>query len=135
MRLLALAGDRAGALALGQSGMKQSPSLPLALTLADLQLAASAPASARGTLGVFTLLRSWRRADLPLMITAAGQLAKAGDPAGACRLIQRLLAESSTPSAFREPALREGVGFARAARDTALSLRWQTELDALRTAR
>jgi uncharacterized protein (TIGR03790 family) len=130
MRLLAAAGDQAGALALGQSGMRTAPGLPLALSLAGLQLDAHDNPAARRTLGVFALLRDWRKSDLPLVLAAAGQFAKADAPAEACRLIQRLLADSATPAAFREPALREGVEFARAAHDSTLVVRWQTELDA-----
>jgi uncharacterized protein (TIGR03790 family) len=128
MRLLAAAGDGPGAIAIGQSGMRQNPSLALALTLADLQLAASDMPAARRTLGVFSALPRWREADRPLALTAAQSLARAGDPAAACRLLTRLLAEPSLPAGFRRPALAQGVELARAARDFSLASKWQAEL-------
>ncbi|MEY4488940.1 MAG: hypothetical protein RIQ79_1448, partial [Verrucomicrobiota bacterium] len=68
MRLLSAAGDIKGALALGSAGMKQTPSLPLALTQAELLLAASDAPEARRTLGVFARLPSWREVDRPLIL-------------------------------------------------------------------
>lgn len=132
MRLLAAAGDTAAALALGQTGMRNQPGLPLALTLADLQLAANDAPAARRTLGVFALLPTWRDADLPLVLAAAQLLARADDNPGAVKLLERLLsAPAAAPAAFRVPVLRAALPLARAARDSALAARWQGELTAL----
>jgi uncharacterized protein (TIGR03790 family) len=131
MRLLAAAGDQAGALGLGQSGMMRNPSLPLALTLADLQLASSDAPAARRTLGVFAALPKWRDSDRPLMLAAAQTLGRAADAPAACRLLQRLLADASLPAEFRIPALRQAIELARTARDPSLVSKWQGELTAL----
>lgn len=130
MRLLEAAGDRASALSLGQSGMRQSPSLPLALSLADLQLAASDAPAARRTLGVFGMLPKWREVDRPLVLAAARLFARADDAPAGCRLLERLFDDASLTPAFRLPALRPAVELARAARETKLAVRWQAELDA-----
>jgi hypothetical protein len=127
LRLLEGTGDRAGAIALGLSGMRQNPSLPLALTLADLQLAAADAPGARRTLGVFAGLPKWREVDRPLVLAAAQSLGRAQDAPAACRLLQRLLADASLPVAFRRPALRQAIELAIAAREPSLVSKWKSE--------
>ena len=65
MRLLTAAGRGPEAIALGVAGQAQNPSLPLALTLAGLQLSAGDNAGSLRTLGVFTALRRIRPVDRP----------------------------------------------------------------------
>lgn len=131
MRLLAASGDVPGAIAAGKAGMKDKPGLPLALTLADLQLGAGDAGSARRTLGVFGLLPQWREADRPLVLAAAHLLVRAADSPAALKLLQRLLDDRSLPAAFRTAALRDAVEMARTARDFTTLSRWQSELNAL----
>ncbi len=128
MRLLESAGDGPGAIALGMSGMRQNPSLPLALTLADLQLAAADASAARRTLGVFAILTKWREGDRPLILAGAQSLARAGNASDACKLFERLFADPSLPASFRLPALAQAVEAARTARDFSLASKWQAEL-------
>lgn len=127
LRLLEGTGDRAGAIALGLTGMRQNPSLPLALTLADLQLAAADASGARRTLGVFAGLPKWREIDRPLVLSAAQSLGRAQDAPAACRLLQRLLADASLPLAFRRPALHHAIELAITAREPSLVSKWKSE--------
>ncbi|MBC8010900.1 MAG: TIGR03790 family protein, partial [Burkholderiales bacterium] len=71
MRLLVAAGRGPEAISLGLAGLAQNPTLPLALTLAGLQLSAGDNAGSLRTLGVFTALRKIRPADRPLALVAA----------------------------------------------------------------
>ncbi|MEY4488251.1 MAG: hypothetical protein RIQ79_759, partial [Verrucomicrobiota bacterium] len=103
----------------------------LALTQAELLLAASDAPEARRTLGVFARLPSWREVDRPLILEAARLLTSASDAASGCVLLRRLLDEDSLTVAFRKPALIQAVETARASRDFQLSARWQDQLDAL----
>jgi uncharacterized protein (TIGR03790 family) len=131
MRLRAAAGDLKSALALGRAGMKKNPTLPLALTQAELLLNASDAPGAIRTLGVFTLLPSWREVDRPLVLEAARLLTRASDAASGCVLLRRLLDEDSLTVDFRQPALIQAIEIARVARDLELTARWQAQLDAL----
>jgi hypothetical protein len=126
MRLLTLAGRGEDALALGQAGLRQNPSLPLALSLAGLQLSAGDAAAARRSLGIFALLPKWRPVDWPLVLAAAGALQAAEDAPAGLKLMQRLLA-AELPPALRIIALKQGVENARTTRDFTQLSRWEAE--------
>ncbi|MCX6936389.1 MAG: TIGR03790 family protein [Verrucomicrobia bacterium] len=126
MRLLAAAGRSEEALALGQAGLRQNPSLPLALSLANLQLSAGDAAAARRSLGIFALLPKWRPADWPLVLAAASALQAAEDAPGGMKLMQRLLG-AELPPAQRILVLKQGMEIARTVRDFTQISRWETE--------
>lgn len=128
MRLLAAAGRGEETLALGTAGMRQNPSLPLALSLAGLQLSAGDPPGARRSLAVFGALPSWRPVDHPLVLAAARSFQAAGDAASGVKLVERLLAEASLSPAFRIEILRQGMPIALAALDFGRAGRWEAEL-------
>ena len=127
MRLLTAAGRGPEAISLGVAGQAQNPTLPLALTLAGLQLSAGDNAGSLRTLGVFTALRRIRPVDRPLALAAARANQAAGDNASAFKIAQRLLAEDSLPNEFRIPVLLAGSEFARAIGDTSAAAKWATE--------
>jgi hypothetical protein len=128
MRLLASAGRGEEALALGVAGLRQNPSLPLALTLSSLQLSAGDTAAARRSLGVFGLLPSWRPADHALVLAAARAYQGAEDPAAGVKLVERLLADPALASGLRLEVLRQGMAIARAALDFGRAGRWEAEI-------
>lgn len=127
MRLLAAAGRGEEALGLGLDGMRGNPTLPLALTLAGMQLSAGDPAAARATLGVFAVLPAWRPVDHALVLAAARALQAAGAAGEGVRLFDRLLADKKLDPAFRIAALRQGAELARAALDFTRAGRWDAE--------
>lgn len=127
MRMLVARGDTEGALSLGMEGMLKAPSLPLALTLSELQLRAGDAAAARRTLGVFGALRQWRPADRALVIAAARAFQAAGEPQEGVRLFERLLSDESLPKEWKLVALKDGAELARAAHDFTRSGRWDAE--------
>ncbi len=126
IRLLAAAGRGEEALALGQAGLRQNPSLPLALSLAGLQLSAGDAAAARRSLGIFALLPKWRPVDWPLIMASASALQTAEDAPAGLKLMQRLLG-SELPPAQRIMALKQGIEIARAVRDFTQISRWEAE--------
>jgi uncharacterized protein (TIGR03790 family) len=127
MRMLAAAGRGEEALALGAAGMRQNPSLPLALTLAGMQLSAGDAVSARRTLGVFAVMPRWRPADRPLVVAAAQALQAAGAAPEGVKLIERLLGEADLEATFRVATLKQGAALARAANDFTRAGRWDAE--------
>ncbi len=131
MRMLAAAGRGEEALALGVAGMRKNPGLPLALTLAGMQLSAGDAAAARRTLGVFAALPSWRAADRPLVIEAAQTWQAAGTAGEGVKLVERLLAEPNLEATFRLAALKQGAAIARAAQDFTRAGRWDAEHERL----
>ncbi len=128
LRLLSAAGRGEETLSLGVAGMRQNPSLPLALTLAGLQLSAGDPAAARRSLAVFGTLPSWRPADHALVLASARSYQAAEDAAAGVKLVERLLAEPSISPAFRLEILRQGMAIARAALDFNRAGRWEAEI-------
>ena len=126
MRLLAAAGRGEEALGLGQSGLRQNPSLALALSLASMQLSAGDAAGARRSLGIFALLPKWRPADWPLVQAAAATFQAAGDAPAGVKLTQRLLG-AELPASQRILVLSKGLEIARAARDFTQISRWEAE--------
>jgi len=128
MRLLSAAGRGEETLALGTAGMRQNPSLPLALSLSGMQLSAGDPASAQRSLAVFSTLPSWRPADLALVLAAAHAYQAAGDAAAGVKLTERLLALPALAPDFRLETLRQGLAIARAALDFTRAGRWEAEL-------
>mgnify|MGYP001163270807 FL=1 len=131
MRLLANAGRGDEALSLGRDGMLDSPSLPLALTLAGMEASTGDLVAARRTLGVFAALPDWRPVDRPLVMAAARALRAAEAPAEAVKLCERLLEAEDLPKAFRLEVLKEGAEIARAAMDFTRSGRWDAEYERL----
>lgn len=131
MRLLAAAGRGEEALGLGFDGMRANPTLPLALTLAGMQLSAGDPAAARLTLGVFAALPSWRPADHALVLAAARSLQAAGAAGEGVKLFDRLLADKKLDQDFRIAALRQGAELARSALDFTRAGRWDAEHERL----
>ena len=127
MRLVAAAGRVDEAIGLGMSGLRKNPGLPLALTLADLQLGAGDAAASRRSLAIFGLLPSWRPIDYPLVAAAARTCQAAGDATAGARLIERLLAVPTLTPEFRISTLRQGVEVARAANDPLRAARWDAE--------
>lgn len=131
MRMLAAAGRGEEALALGVAGMRRNPGLPLALTLAGMQLSAGDAAAARRSLGVFGALPRWRAADRPLMMAAAQALQAAGAAEEGMKLVDRLLAEPDLAADFRVATLKQGAAIARAAQDFTRAGRWDAEHERL----
>lgn len=127
MRQLDAAGRGEEALALGVAGMRQNPSLALALTLAGMQLSAGDAAASLRSLGVFSLLPDFRPADQALIVAAARASQAAGDAAAGTRLIERLLAVDRLPRGVRLEVLRHGVELARAALDFPKAEAWESE--------
>lgn len=127
MRLLSAAGRGEDALELGLDGMRTNPTLPLALTLAGMQLSAGDPGAARATLGVFAALPFWRVADHALVMSAARALQAAGAPVEGVGLFERLLADKKLDTAFRLAALRQGADLAKVALDFTRAGRWDAE--------
>lgn len=127
MRLFVAAGRGPEAISLGIAGLAQNPSLPLALSLAGLQLSAGDNAGSLRTLGVFNALRKIRPADRPLALAAARAAQAAGDSAPALKIAQRLLADDGLPKDFRISALLAGSEFARASGDSASAAAWAAE--------
>jgi uncharacterized protein (TIGR03790 family) len=131
MRLLVLEGRGAEALELGVEGMWRAPSLPLALSVASLQLGVGQAEAARRTLGVFAGLKRWRPADLPLVLAAARTLRAAEGAAEGVALIERLLEGDRLAKDVRVAVLLEGADLARAALDFTRSGRWDAERERL----
>ncbi len=127
MRLLAAAGRGEEALALGVTGMRQNPTLPLALTLAGMQLSAGDAAAAQRNLGVYAALPRWRPVDRPLVVAAAQALQAAGAAEEGVRMFDRLLAETDLTPPQRIAWLRQGASVARAANDFTRAGRWEAE--------
>ncbi len=127
MRLLTAEGRGEEARALGLGGMRQAPSLALALSLAELQVEAGDLAAARRTLGVFGALPRWRSVDLPLVVEAARAWARAGSAGEGVRLFERLLSDGSLTRDRRLGLLVEGAELARAAQDFTRAGRWDAE--------
>jgi hypothetical protein len=131
MRLLAAAGQGAEALSAGMAGMRKNPSLPLALTLAAMQLSTGDETAARRTLGVFALLKSWRADDLALVREAARALQATGAAADGVKLLERILADAEISKELRLATLKQGAEMARAAMDFNRSGKWDAEYERL----
>lgn len=127
MRVLAADGRGEEALALGAAGMARNPSLALALSLASLQKEAGNDAAAVRSLGVFSALRSIRRADRPLALEAAYLCEASGDAAAGLAILRRLLDDAALPKDFRILALPLGAQLAGATGDTTLASAWAVE--------
>jgi uncharacterized protein (TIGR03790 family) len=127
MRLLAAAGRGGDALALGVAGMRQEPSLALALTLAGMQLSAGDAMAARRTLELFGLLPKWRAEDRPLVTAAAWTLQAAQAADEGVKLLERLLADAGLSTETRVALLKQGVELARAAQDFTRAGKWDAE--------
>lgn len=127
MRLLAAEGRTADAIALGDAGLTQNPTLPLALSLADLQKAAGRSADAKRTLGIFGGLRRIRASDRALAMDAARAAASLGDNKLAYKLADALLSDGGLPRELRIAALLAGCDYARAVGETSQASSWAVE--------
>jgi uncharacterized protein (TIGR03790 family) len=127
LRQLAAANKHDEALALGLAGLARAPSLPLALTVADLQRGTGDHKGARHTLGVFSALRRFRAKDHALVLTAARAFAAAGDASAGRALTERLLEEKSLAADFRLAALLTGAELASASGDHSQAAAWSAE--------
>ena len=124
-------GKKAEAFALLRAGLKQQPSLPLALALARLAASAEDAKSVTEALGFIPALTQNRPEDWPRVREAAGLLA-AHDARPAALAVYQLLAQAPAPTPEAHKALlTEARGVADAAGNLPLSLEFARQLAVL----
>ena len=135
MRQLAAAGKGAEAVQVGREAQQAGDSIPVALTLAELQAAAgdreAAGHSLEGLLapGVFTA------AEAPLAVAGARQLEALGELKSALAVWEKLLDRSRLAREDRMAWLPLGLATAQAAKDLRLAAHWEADLQVLDPAR
>ncbi len=132
MRLMEASGKSDAALYIGEKELRRSPSVPLILAVAQMQLKAGDEAgkkAAAQTLSVLTLLsaNAFRIEDAALFAEGADLLQRAGDAKGGMVVYQRILADEKLAKAARVGFLKRGLAIARSALDFSQSTRWETE--------
>jgi hypothetical protein len=126
--LLLRQGKRVEAFACLQAGLKQQPSLPLALFLARLALADNDPVRAVRVLGFAPLLTQFRPQDWPLAREIAGVLAGNGARPAALQIYATLLRAKAPTLEARMALLTEARTTADAAGNLRLSLDYGRQL-------
>ena len=134
LRLLEAAGQGDEAFALAQAELATTPSLPLALAVAERLAQRGDAAGGVRILGFSALLKTIPAEEWALLRTAADFCASHGAPANALEVYRRLLAVPELPRELRLAWLREALVAATAARDIAQSLAWEKELAGLTAA-
>jgi uncharacterized protein (TIGR03790 family) len=112
-------------------GLRESPSLALALAVARFELGQQNPAAAVAALGFVSSLREISAADWPL-VRQAGEFIAANGSARAALPVYRALVAGEAPSpAAQVAALNDAKKLADAVGDLALSLEWGRRAAAL----
>lgn len=111
------------------SALRKSPSLPVVLELARLQLEADDKRAALRTLAIIGGLRVWKPEDAPLIAKGARMLVDAGDGPEAVKWFLRLLGDDKLTPAMRRPLLAAARDTAKAALDFIQAGRWEQELN------
>lgn len=134
LRLLEAAGQGDEAFALAQAELAATPSLPLALAVAERLAQRGDAAGGVRVLGFSALLKTIPAEEWALLRAAADFCASHGAPANALEVYRRLLAVPELPRELRLAWLREALVAATAARDIEQSLAWEKELAGLTAA-
>lgn len=135
MRLLTASGRSAEAIRLGREAQQAGASLPVALTLAELEAAAGDREGAGHSLedllnpGAFTV------AEAPLAVAGARQFEALGEQKAALEVWEKLLDRSRLTREDRVAWLPAGLATARAAKDLRLISHWEADLEVLGSAR
>ncbi len=123
--------DRAGrvaeATALGVAALRETPSLALGVALARRLQQAGDVDAAGNALGFVALLRTFEAQEWALAREAALLLVSCGRSARALDVWRTVLAAPELPRALRLAWLPDAREAARAAKDHALAMAWQTE--------
>ena len=127
MEQLERAGDSAAARAVGEDGMRQAPSLALALALANRSQGAGDASAVRRPLALIRERRPVPVAEWALIAEAARLLRHAEAPALALEAWQALLFQPLPPD-LRLAWLREARPVAAEVADAELGARWDREL-------
>ena len=131
IRLLAAAGKTAEAVAAGREAQATGFSLPLALTLADIQRTAGDGAGAKASLAGILALSVFKPDEAPLAAAAAAQYEAMGDATSALRLWQKLLSSGGYSIEERLAWLRAGLATARVAKDGGQASQWEADVQKL----
>lgn len=115
------------------AALRRSPSVPVVLELARLQIAADDKLAAQRTLAIIGGLRVWNPGDAPLIASAARLMADAGDAAEGVKWFKRLLDDKNIPQSMRRRLLVFARDTARTAMDFVQAGRWEEELNPPKT--
>lgn len=125
------AGKKSEAVALARAAFRETPSVPLAASVARLALDADDRETARTTLGVLEHLPRFAAADAGAVLECAALLSLAGDTPAAQRALAKLV--SHRPNEVDEATLLDAaLPVAREGKFTALAAEWETRLAILR---
>lgn len=127
MNLLGRAGRTVEALELGRSGMRNAPSLPLALALSRMDRAEGGAEEPAGILAAAAQEADAATGNWGVLREAAAFLAGSRHFAESLAVYRRLLAIEMIPPEARAPWLAEARRVALAAGDTAQAGRWEEE--------
>lgn len=128
MDALARGGDEAAAIALGRAEQRARPSFAVGFALAQRLQANGDETGAANALGFVPLLSAYRADEWALAREAAQVLENCGQGAQAVAVYRNLLREKTMPRELRRMWLREAIGVASAARDTAQARAWEDDL-------
>ena len=129
--LLLRQGKNAEARAWVQSGLKQQPSLALALFAARLALAEGGPTAAVSALGFVPQLKEFRAQDWPLAREIASVLAAHGAQPAALQIYATMLRATAPTAEARKAVLMDARNTADAAGDVQLSRDYGRQFDML----
>ncbi len=135
MRLLTAAGQGAEAIRLGREAQQTGASLPVALTLAELEAATGDRAGARQSLEELLNPGAFTAAEAPLAVAGARQLEALGEQKAALEVWDKLLDRSRLTREDRVVWLPLGLATARSAKDLRLISHWEADLEVLDSAR
>lgn len=125
MHLLEAGKKSADAVAVARAGMDESPSLVVALALAERVAQAGDAAGAAHELEFVRYLKSYRPQEWALAVEAARLLAAGGKADQAVEVYKNLLAADGMPPAARAAWLRAARDVALQAHDSAQAAQWE----------
>lgn len=119
----------------GVRALRDAPNLALGVELARRMSDAGDATAAANALGFVALLQGFAADEWGLAAEAARLLATCGRPASAVAVWKALFALETLPRELRVAWLPDAEVAAKAAREVALALKWNGELEALRAAK
>ncbi len=120
-------GQSEKAIELARERLRQNPSFPIALKLANVLMAAGRKKEVKETLSWISSLAAVKPNDAALAVEAAELQSKAGQTVDSVATYQRVLALQNLPKEMRQRTLELALKAAEASRDKEQAKRWADE--------